>query len=277
MKKNFSPKKSIDEQKFEVELKKIKLNLEFGMEFADLPDKNTLLEVESEFLDYIEQFEREYNKCKMVQVYEFIGKPEFPEPNKISPEQLSVELERLLDILSDNSIRVDTLCEVDDIEMYRFITEELLFVEMDDIRIAGMMHCYIYEEFHPNHDYDIRNYCTDFVETLFRKDTEFNLGFISLTENIETRSGLMNEQNFIKRIIDFRESFSSMTLHSFEITSVEINDSSAQASFLISYSMRIEGSCEEIIHCGDGKFGLVLKYDYWNISKVDIPGTPLFN
>lgn len=47
---------------------------------------------------------------------------------------------------------LDFLCDVDDAEAYRFITEELMDEEIDDIRIEGLRHCFIYEEFHPNTD-----------------------------------------------------------------------------------------------------------------------------
>ena len=39
---------------------------------------------------------------------------------------------------------------------YRFITEELFEHEMDDVHVKGMFTHFTYEEFHPNHDYDLR-------------------------------------------------------------------------------------------------------------------------
>jgi len=38
--------------------------------------------------------------------------------------------------------------------IYKFITEELFDHEMDDIMLPGFVHHFIYEEFHPNHEYD---------------------------------------------------------------------------------------------------------------------------
>ncbi|NJO68093.1 MAG: hypothetical protein HC830_01405 [Bacteroidetes bacterium] len=42
----------------------------------------------------------------------------------MEPETLSEELDRLMNCLNDNNIVLDTLCPVDDKELYRFITEE---------------------------------------------------------------------------------------------------------------------------------------------------------
>ena len=39
-------------------------------------------------------------------------------------------------------------------ELYRFAVEELFEYEMEDIRIPGMMHGFIYDEFHPDPVYD---------------------------------------------------------------------------------------------------------------------------
>ena len=56
-----------------------------------------------------------------------------------------------MNILNKNSIQLDTICDVEEREIYRFVTEELFSHKMDNMRIPGMMACFIYEEFHPNH------------------------------------------------------------------------------------------------------------------------------
>lgn len=46
-----------------------------------------------------------------------------------------------------------------------------------------MMCCFIYEEFHPNHAYDIRNHSKDFVVSFLNKETDYY--FNSLTKEAE--------------------------------------------------------------------------------------------
>jgi hypothetical protein len=42
-------------------------------------------------------------------------------------------------------------------KLYRFIAEELFFHEMNNVRVKGMVTCFIYEEFHPNAKLDIED------------------------------------------------------------------------------------------------------------------------
>ena len=54
--------------------------------------------------------------------------------------------------------------------MYRFIAEEFLDEEMDNIRIEGMMHGFIYEDFHPSDEYDSAFWAEHFLQALFSWD-----------------------------------------------------------------------------------------------------------
>jgi len=65
--------------------------------------------------------------------------------------------------------------------LYRFITEELFKEELDDIKIEGMTHHYIYEEFHPNHEHDIKNRCKEFLDEFLNK----NIKLTTVNPNVD--------------------------------------------------------------------------------------------
>lgn len=250
----------LEKLRIENELKKMKLTLEHGASFSN-PGENTELNplIEAQFLDNIEQFENAYNNCKQIPVYDFIGKPDYKKADVIPDDEIHSELEKITKVMNENGIFLDTLCEVEDRVLYRFITEELFIHETDNIRVAGMAHNFIYEEFHPNHEYDIRNHSIDFIESYLNKESDFYITF--LTKEAENDTGLKN----------FRDAFSSFSLHNFEIKTIHFDEENANVSFEINFSGTIEDSTETQNFSGEGKMELVCMYDYWCIQEVKFP------
>ena len=151
-----SYKKNSDDElerlSMENELKKMKMMLEHGAVFSGPSGDKTLHPlIEKEFLNSVEAFENAYQDAEQVLLYDFIECPDFIPVNDVPESQISAELERIMNILNKNGIQLDTICDVEEREIYRFVTEELFRHKMDNMRIPGMMACFIYEEFHPNH------------------------------------------------------------------------------------------------------------------------------
>jgi hypothetical protein len=250
----------IEKLRFENEIKKMKLTLEHGAHFSESPETSNLDPLlEAKFLDNIEQFENAYNDCKQVTVYDFIGKPEYKNADAIPDDGIHTELEKITQVMNKNGIFIDTICEVEDRVLYRFITEELFPHETDDIRVAGMSHNFIYEEFHPNHDYDIRNHSNDFIKSYLDKESDYYNTF--LTKEAENDNVLKN----------FRDAFRSFSLDHFEIKSISFDEENANVNFEINFIGKIEGSNEKKKFSGEGKFELLYKYDFWCIQSVKFP------
>jgi len=137
-----------------IEGKKRALACEFGCTFhtgnSTLPP-----EVEWDWLHYVEEFERLHRVCRQTTVRRFIGDPAIPSPESLRPEQLPGALERLLDLLAANAVVVHFQTGLGEEEMYRFLVSELLEETMDDIRIPGMTHNFLYEDFHPSIEEDL--------------------------------------------------------------------------------------------------------------------------
>ncbi|MFH0867353.1 MAG: hypothetical protein V1904_14260 [Bacteroidota bacterium] len=250
----------LEKLRIENEIKKMKLTLKHGADFSHSPEESKLDPLlEAQFLDNIERFENAYNNCKQIPVYDLIGKPEYKKAGVIPDDEIHTELQKIMQVMNENGIFLDTLCEVDDRVLYRFITEELFLHETDDIRVAGMAHNFIFEEFHPNHDHDIRNHSTDFIETYLNKESDFYNTF--LTKEAENDNILKN----------FRDAFSSFSLNHFEIKTIHFDEENANVGFEINFSGTIEGSTETQNFSGEGKIELIYMYDYWCIHTVNFP------
>lgn len=261
----------------ENEVKKLRLEIEqgaiFGGQFNEIPP-----EVEKQFLDNIFAFEKQYAENVQISVYDFIGRPEFQKCDQLSDEQIHIELEKYYGLLNQNNLCLDVLADYENEErlIYAFITEELFSHLVDDIRIPGWMCNFIYEEFHPNHSYDINNRCDEFIEYIFRDkypgDDRFDEFIIQCSDMIrEENDPAKYPKKISPALSNYFNAFPVRNLNSFKINSLEFDKEFGFVKFSIDYDAETE-SKEKINFKGNGQFVLICEYDYWVIKKVDMPG-----
>lgn len=258
----------------ENDIKKLKLAAEHGLDLEKsftAPDLSP--EAEGQFLDYIQQWEDQYAQRKMTTVGERLGNPTFTSVGDLSAEKVSPALENIIALLEEHNIKLDTLCEVNDVELYRFITEELLQVEMNDIMIPGMVHGFIYEEFHPNHPYDIKNRCTELLEYMFSDVTKPE-GLIpwGIPDHLLFNNQSCSKQEFGARINSFRSLYSKIELNSIDYSSVVLNDNKDEALVVATVVAFGVSSNNVTVDFNEAiKFRLVCKYGWWEVSELEIP------
>ena len=242
------------------EEKKKKLTEEFGAHFGSMNDSNDLSpDIESQFLDNIMAFEDAWKDSKQITLHEFLGQPRYTKSEDLTDGEISKELNRINDLMHKHQVSLDTLCEVSDRELYRFITVELFQQEIDDMHIPGMITHFTYEEFHPNHEYDIRNHSKDFVSSYLNKENDFYTHL--LTSESEKKDWHVH----------FRQAFSSFSLDKFEITELEYDKEKAKVQFYCNLTGNVEGSSESLRFVGNGEILLLLQWDYWCISSITLP------
>ncbi len=131
------------------EAKKSELQQKYGATFL-AGDPKLPPDIESQWLSNIEEFEQKFESAETTTVRKFVGDPVLRPLGEIPKGKLGEELHLVLNLLDANDIIVHFGHEVSPAEKYRFLAEELMDVEMQDIRIDGMTHNYLYEEFHPD-------------------------------------------------------------------------------------------------------------------------------
>lgn len=152
------------------QVKRDKLRDEYGMEF-EYTDSRLSPEVENEWLDHVLEFEQQFEQAERITVRERIGDPPIQPLSDLPLYQVGEAVMALLELLAAHGIAVDFLGEVDDLEAYRYLTEELLDEEMDDIRIEGMMTHFTYS----TPEYDVQMWVESFVLDLFTHEKEYFL------------------------------------------------------------------------------------------------------
>lgn len=134
---------------------------------SDLPP-----EIEFDWLRRIEEYEDKHRTALIVTVRDFVGDPDFQPLESIPPERLKQSIDSVLDHLAAYNVSVDCVAPVEPADLYRFLTEELMNEEMEDVHIQGMHQCFIYEEFHPNHEYDAKDSSERFFIQIFTGRTD---------------------------------------------------------------------------------------------------------
>lgn len=143
---------------------------EYGMEY-EYTDSRLSPEAENEWLDHVLEFERQFEQARRITVRERIGDPPIQPLGDLPPYGVDEAVTALLDLLAAHDIAVDFLGDVDAAEAYRYLTEELLDEEMDDIRVEGMVTHFTYS----TPEYDVQMWVEEFVLDVFTHEKEYFL------------------------------------------------------------------------------------------------------
>lgn len=251
------PKLSLEQEN---EFKRLKLELESGAVLPDFAASNMPPEVEGLFLDNLFHFHDAYKNAKQISVYDRIGSPEFELAQALTDEEISVELDKLINKLTENGIGFETLFDYNERLIYEFITAELFDVEVDDIRIENLIMHFVYEEFHPNHEEDIKGYCETFWAEFLKygDDQEAPESDVDL--------GIKNHEELTL----FRNLFASFDLkqHAAENVVFNLEKKSAIADVRLNFLGFLSGQKEPVVFDGCSKIKLKYKYGYWHIVHV---------
>jgi hypothetical protein len=277
MKENHDLPADETQLRVENELKKLNLEMEYGAMFgSDLTSPDLPLEVESQWLDYISAFENQYKDATQITVYSFIGQPDFKLFDLLTADEVEKELTRLFNIMAENGIQLDFLADYPIETMYRFLTEEFFEKPMDNMRIPGMMHGFIYEEYHPNHEYDLKNNVEDFFRCIMNLKSDFKSYFLSPVMATDKDSEMVDREVYEMRIENFRKQFKKLKIKHLEILDVDLKDVSEDAKFAgivfnLDYEGILKGSNKLEQTKGRGYMNFVYT-DYWLISRIVFAG-----
>ena len=170
-----SDEQSMDEmrrriQESLIEAKREQLRDQYGMQ-SDYMSSHLSPDEKNEGLDFILEFERQFENAPRITVRERIGNPPIQPVEEIPLYALEEAVYNLLELLAEESVVVDFLGEWDALDAYRYITEELLDEEMDDIRIEGMrIH---FDAATPA--YDVQMWVEHFVVDVFWQERKYFL------------------------------------------------------------------------------------------------------
>ncbi|MBU0474316.1 MAG: hypothetical protein KKF62_09140 [Bacteroidetes bacterium] len=170
--------------------KKKEIEDKYDATFHKPDDSDLSPALENEFLNYIQQFEEQFETTDDIEVLEYLGNPIFKKLEEILPNEIESEIEKVLNIYFENNvnIHVSEESEITDAEYYTFLTEELPKHKMQNMRISGMNINFIYEEFHPSIKLDSKMAIEDTLLSAISKNREYGMTFVS-NENLHNSEG----------------------------------------------------------------------------------------
>jgi hypothetical protein len=254
------------------EKKKEDLRKRYGMQLEGQTEDLSPQD-ESEWLDYITEFERQFENATEITVRERIGNPGIRPLSDISDAELEAELDRLLELLYENNIVVDFINEVDDREVYRFIIEELLDEIMDDIRIPEMYNHFTYEDFHPNDEEDVKQWAEEFLQAFFEYDDE-RLTLALGKEGLKDRLGrAISLEEFKAMVNEFQTKYIAIMAFSVQAEGAKVDGDYAEVNVTTAWQGLKNDGKTIVRKTGPSKISLKRSpYSGWDVIQAEIPG-----
>ena len=271
---DFSSLNEEEKLKSENEFLKMKLMLERGASFGTGDDTALPASVENKFLNYIEEFEKQFEQHKTISVFERINKPTIFKPvSEIPDSEIEQTWKELSDYLNKYGLSLDVCSpNISTRELYRFTTEELFKYEMGDITIPGMMTNFIYDEFYPDPIYDnSRLVEQDLLKDIFRKDDLFYE--IHYSKGGFVFNGLRYDDFKIygEKINRFKSLFDQIELEECNIVDCTVNENESRVAGNYKAVAKMENT--EAIFGGDFRIKLaVSELGYWDMKRIQIDG-----
>jgi hypothetical protein len=231
--------KDPEELSAENELMKLKMMAEFGGDFMggeDLPP-----DIENQFLKQVMNFHKMHDHSKVTTVYKYIGEPEYNHVNDLSQAEIKKELKKLIKLMEKNGVSLNVLAETPEREIYRFITEELFKHEIEDVKMKGWVNQFVYEEFHPNAEYDVRSAVQHGLQSIFNRGYAFYEEHFS--DEMKNSIGLsMEAEELREKIESFWSQFHDVKLDHYDVERIEVDKEAGTAHVvcLVAYKIQTE-------------------------------------
>jgi hypothetical protein len=256
-----------DELRAENALIRLKLEQEFGMQHASEPMEDP--KAENQWLRHIYNIEQQMKNQKTIAVYDLIGRPDFKKPEELKPDEVESELNRLMSLLNNKEIELNTICDYEPFEIYRFIVEDLFHYQTDDMPYPGTTTCFIYEEFYPNHEHDIANDCGDTIsDLLFGEWSDYWFNLIIADEV------LFQNQKYPKSEIEkilkvFAEAHTHIEIAEIQNVQIQFDLETLVGSYsaqLLGINTKTKTDCVATI-----RFGLEFEISMWVVNSIELP------
>lgn len=259
----------------ENELMLLKMQAEFGGQVFFPEDDHITPELKFELLQSVYDFEEAYRNCvhDLVPVYEKIGSPYFITGEYLTDEGIAHELERLKKIMLENQVIFEHEFDYDKRILYSFIINELFHISIENIEIRGFYKHFIYEEFYPNIEEDLKRQVSGFISnlTLRRSDEAFN----EFNHEIFTSNGWISCEEACEKIETFLDDFIHIKIEHLGPIQVAFENTRAVLSFELCLIATLKGNDQMKIE-GSSTIGFSnVIHNLWLIDSISLPGLQL--
>jgi len=226
----------------ENQLMKLQIEDFLGGEIMGGTDLVLPAEIENLFLKNIIEFEKQSKQIKNVKIIELLGKHSFKPAAELNPKQLKTALDKAFALLAKNNINLNFLAEYSDEIKYKFISEELIYEEAQMMNMPGMIMHFIYEEFHPNSDFDIRNRIKHFLFTLFENEEGENNYQFSCKEEFRLNNEYISLSELKVKAHQLHLIYDTESIADYKVKQILFNKENKKAKVIGHLEIKKEGS-----------------------------------
>lgn len=262
-----------DELRASNEVLKLKLELEHGMRSYE--SNGISPELENKWLRYIYNHEQLYRDCGKISVYYYIGRPSYAAFEDLERKQVTAELERLLSIMKIYGVQLDCMYEYEDSVIYKFVTTELFGVEMDNIRMPGLINHFTYEDFHMNNQYEIERIGVDLIKSIYNHEWRPEYDSVWVAAAVKCNGVVQDFHGFSSVILAFQQRHSFLEVRELHVSEVSVDEENGRGNLvaMLAYLSQLhagqpqqqKGNCS-VSFQKDSESG------YWNIVEINMPG-----
>ena len=236
-------------------------------------------EIENQFLKNIMEFEQGNADSKATTISNLLGEPVFEDEKNLDEWKFETEYSRLELLLEEHGIKVEFSRERNNRFKYHFITKELFDHATTFMPVKGMTTYFLYEEFHPDHELDIKNLTGQFLNDYFEKKLDEETYYIG-NHFMEPNGNVLSKEELMKQFHAAYDVFMKIENTSFTVEKIdfelneETEDGQQGMGFSegeISYDIIFEGGELKRIH-GPFKIYFSLRWDCWEICFFYLPG-----
>jgi hypothetical protein len=253
------------------EQKRTELEEKYGARFS-FSESDAPPEIIGEWLNTVEEFERQFQGAGKTTVRAYAGNPPAPPHSSLPPGLIPAELRRLIDHLNAHAIAVHFDRTVPPAEAYRFITEELFNLEIDDVRIAGMTHSFAYEDFHPDDEACATMFAGHFLYSLFGRDTDACMQRADRGELYSSSGRPVTRDEMRRAISRFTSGVAVFTGSDVTEKGCSVDGGYATVRFALSWSGLQAGSLASLSASGEATLLLKRSGIGWNVVRAECPG-----
>ncbi|MCS6934946.1 MAG: hypothetical protein NZM35_07335 [Chitinophagales bacterium] len=178
--------KSSEDIQAENELLKLKMLAEFGSNIVSAGDEIPP-DLENQVLKNLMKFQKYLQNSSPCKIYDLIGKPQIIPAQELSDKALRKELKKLLTALRKNKVDLMVNYPISEREKYRFITEEMMDMEVEVLPMRGWVTYIVYDDYYPGENYEIREFVYNLVFAMV--ENSFDVSELNFSELVTDHTG----------------------------------------------------------------------------------------
>jgi hypothetical protein len=203
-------------------------------------------------------------------VYKRLGEPPFAVPGLLEKTTLPGEIERLSGLLEQNGLVVLRPDDLDDLDFYTFIIEDIFPHSVPATHIPGMVTCLDYADFYPDEKWIIGQVAEAFLLDLLHLKKPFTGTLLS--ETCRDDHNVITRAQALQIIADFRSRYETVVPVGFGLEQLIEPGNGIYQTFGIRWEgIPVNGAAKEE-HEGLGVIQVAFENGRWMVQGVSMPG-----